>query len=214
MTRFYADNIQFEVSESNRLEKMFISGERDFVELPRRTPSGEEITAIGNGFFVSMCNGKCNTIVIPPTISSMASGAFAYSNVKTVVWSSKCRYISFGCFYCSSIEEIGNIENVEQIGSEAFAYSKIKNVRWPDSCSVIPAHCFFGSALEGISNIDNISSVGAGAFGTLKNVKRLDFSNVLACSFGKSAFRRTDRDKISLPYYSSQSFKELQEAFA
>lgn len=206
MTKFSINNVCFEVSEpNNKLKKMLIEDECDIVEIPEVTPSGEKILSLGNHFFAN--SGRCNTIIIPPTISLVDSGAFAFSNVKNVVWSSRCCYIPNACFYKSSLESIDNISKVIFVDPSAFACSKIKSIRWPDCCHDIPRQCFLSSSLEEIFNVGHVSSVGDAAFMDLKHIKELDFSSVLTCSFSACAFSQTDKEKIRLPYYGLQDLK-------
>lgn len=137
--------------------------DRRDVFIPHQFPSGEEINDIGNNFIRGAKEGL-HKVTIDNRISMIYPFAFQDANVDEVVWPASCLEIPQGCFECSSVCKVSNIDNVVRIKDAAFHRSDIKSIVWPSKCKVIPRACFSLSKLESISNIEHVAFIEMDAF--------------------------------------------------
>lgn len=142
--------------ENGVLKKMCNRHKVKCVKIPHILSNGEAIDSIKRAF----CQGSYHSIEISDEIENIDGGAFEWSRVKRVRWSRGCKSIPSECFYCSTVEEIYNVNHVESIGDSAFAYSKIKRFAMPPLCTEIPEYCFRDSEITMILNTECIERVG------------------------------------------------------
>ena len=67
------------------------------------------------------------TYSVPKGVETIASRAFAYSDVKKVVLSKECRTVKERAFYCcKKLKKVKNIKKLKKVGEGAFYKTKIK----------------------------------------------------------------------------------------
>lgn len=200
-------DVLFAVSDEGALMTMRNSGAARDIVIPRKLPNGIEIVSISRIF----CYGAFTKVTISDEISTISPYAFLHSYVDSVVWPASCYRIPESCFRNSRIKSISNIEHVTEIAKTAFHESHIKSFSWPSECLKIPYMCFSSSHLETISNVDSVWSIDSLAFSDLKCLQSLDLSSSVVSLISQSAFYKTAKDKILLPYYIPD--EELDNAF-
>ena len=84
------------------------------------------VTGIGASAFRECSALK--SIDLNDDIIHIGTAAFASTSIGSVRWPASCNKIPLGCFMCSEIRRISNLDNVVEIESKAFAGAKLKKI--------------------------------------------------------------------------------------
>lgn len=132
-----------------------------YMILPKEGPSGEAITALGNGsggkgiFVVDDTENKKKytpaSVELPASLKKIGNFAFALDGIST---------------YESNMTSITFPEGLEEIGATAFQNSKLTSVSIPDSVTTMGAGTFTGSRdIQAIKLSANVKEIPDNAFG-------------------------------------------------
>lgn len=122
------------------------------------------VTEIGDSAFAA---SSLSAVVIPDTVISMGSGAFAGSAyLSSVKIGNGLRSISAGAFASCSISEITIPAGIESIGGAAFANAGLGKLIFESNSrlTVISDEAFFGCPLTSVNFPDSLMNIGGGAF--------------------------------------------------
>ena len=122
------------------------------------------VTEIGDSAFAA---SSLSAIVIPDTVISMGSGAFAGSAyLSSVKIGNGLRSISAGAFASCSISEITIPAGIESIGGAAFKFAGLGKLIFENNSrlTVISDEAFFGCPLTSVNFPDSLMNIGGGAF--------------------------------------------------
>lgn len=150
------------------------------------------------------CFAKAQKLQIITNLESVMSvkrGAFGETNIKELFFSSELTEIGEFAFYCSLLEGIHGIENVESIGVHAFERCALKTFDWPPKCHHIGYCTFLGCIwLKEITGLDNVTQIDDGAFEST-SIKSLDLSNSHGIAIHEKAFTNSKLKEVILGYY-------------
>ena len=122
------------------------------------------VTEIGDSAFAA---SSLSAVVIPDTVISMGSGAFAGSAyLSSVKIGNGLRSISAGAFASCSISEITIPAGIESIGGAAFKFAGLGKLIFENNSrlTVISDEAFFGCPLTSVNFPDSLMNIGGGAF--------------------------------------------------
>lgn len=164
--------------------------------LPKEGPSGEEITALGDGtnnvgIFVVNADSKNYTpasVLLPSTLKKIGKNAFSLSGNAT---------------YEAEMNSIVFPDGLEEIGQSAFLFSKLTSVVLPDSVKTLGNGAFTGSEkLTEVKLSAGLETIPQAAFsaGTVKNMKltSLEIPEGVK-TIGRMAFNGAHIENLTLP---------------
>lgn len=147
----------------------------------------DNISEIKKGAFKTTKN--LTKIVWPKDIYKIDDSVFAWSNIKSIVYSGVIKEIGASAFWSSEIEEYDVPESVERIGDSAFGYCRnLKRLTFSSNLIKIPKDCcYYCEQLTDITIPDTVKEIEESAFNGCKSLKNVKFPSGLV-SIGKSAF--------------------------
>ena len=122
------------------------------------------VTEIGDSAFAA---SSLSAVVIPDTVISMGSGAFAGSAyLSSVKIGNGLRSISAGAFASCSISEITIPAGIESIGGAAFKFAGLGKLIFENNSklTVISYAAFYGCPLTSVNFPDSLMNIGDSAF--------------------------------------------------
>ena len=128
-------------------------------------PDDGSVTSIGRYAFAG--NKGLTNIIIPDSITSISSNAFAASGLKSIELPSGLKSISQELFYnCKELTSVIIPDGVESIGRYAFMYcSKLGSVTIPDSVTTIELGAFYKcTGLTSVAIGNEVKEMEDGAF--------------------------------------------------
>lgn len=173
------------------------------------------VTTIGDYAFWSI---PLSTVVIPDSVTTIASGAFGLSGVTNLTLGNSVTDIEDYAFYDDSLGALTLPDSVTAIGDEAFwaagvtsltlgnsittigdyAFigNQLGNLVIPDSVTTIGSEAFNESGLTGLTLGDSVTTIGDGAF-TSNSLTTVTIPNSVT-SLGASAFSRNSLTSVTL----------------
>ena len=118
--------------------------------------------SIGDMAFV-FTNGL-KTVVLPDTIKTIGSEAFAYTGLKNIIFSKNLTTIGSEAFSSTQLKEVILPDTVTTIGVGAFRGCPITNLKLSKSITKINDNCFEGICISDFVIPDNITEIGGQAF--------------------------------------------------
>ena len=141
------------------------------------------------------------TLVIPDGIKSIGEGAFALTDVKSIILPSTCIEIGDNAFNnCSTLEKIVLNEGLIKIGKKAFRNcKKLKEINFPNSITKIDDEAFTNCDLTGNVVVPNsVTELGNNVFQANYNLKNLVLSENIT-RIGWHMFTGTSITDIKFP---------------
>ena len=136
---------------------------------------------------------------LPASVEKIASYAFSYSKVKTVILNSGLKRICDSAFWHSQIEEI-TIHGEIELSSYSFAFcTYLKSLTIEEGVTLIPTACFIDchSLLE-LNLPSTLTAIGDFAFSTATRLYTLTLPEGLK-AIGEAAFSDASLVSITLP---------------
>lgn len=106
------------------------------------------VTQIGNSAFASQTRGWITSLIMPNTITTINTDAFASQRISSIVWS----------------------ENLKKIGTSVFINNNMETIDLPRSLEEIGEYAFNGNVCKEIKIRRNVNSIGYNAFWTRTDV--------------------------------------------
>ena len=157
------------------------------------------VTEIGDSAFAA---SSLSAVVIPDTVISMGSGAFAGSAyLSSVKIGNGLRDISAGAFASCSISEITIPAGIESIGEGAFENARLGKLIFENNSklTVIADAAFYGCPLTSVDFPDSLMNIGIGTFFkcSLSSISFGEGSSLQ--SIGAEAFRYAPLATVAFP---------------
>lgn len=145
--------------------------------------------------------GLSGELVVPSSVSSIASHAFTYKGITKITLPNTITNISdFAFAGCDGLKSINIPSNVTSIGSYAlYNLSNLSNVVISEGVQSISNHAFYGcTGLINISIPSSVTSIGGSAFDKCSNLQNITLSEGLK-DIEYSAFSETAIINITIP---------------
>lgn len=136
-----------------------------------------KVTRIGEGALESC--GNLQSVVIPTSVMSIETGAFASCGIQNIVLPSSVKSIGAGAFaYCKNLQSVVIPNSVVRIGAEAFRdCPNLQGIVIPNSVKTIGTHAFFGCKnLQSISMSESVANIDSFAFVQCPNLSKIEAS--------------------------------------
>ena len=140
-----------------------------------------KVTRIGEGALGSC--GNLQSVVIPTSVMSIETGAFASCGIQNIVLPSSVKSIGAGAFaYCKNLQSVVIPNSVVSIGEMAFIdCPNLQGIVIPNSVKNIGARAFMDCPnLQGIVIPNSVKNIGAQAFYGCKNLQSISMSESVA----------------------------------
>lgn len=148
---------------------------------------------------ISCRKDKTGDYVMPETVEEIATGAFMYSDLTSVVVSPKVTEIVYCAFAsCANLETVILPEGLVSIDLHAFEQTEsLQEITLPDTLEYIGTYSFYKSGLTSLCVPDSVTDIDSSAFKESK-IEVLDLGNGVQ-SIGESAFENTPVGSVVLP---------------
>ena len=114
-------------------------------------------------------------VTVPEGVVATGTSAFAYSNVKKVVFPNTLETLGGYTFQeCSSLESVNLPEGLKTIGNRAFRKTtSLSTIQLPNSLETVIESAFQQSGVTSIVIPENVTSIGKMAFGACGNLETI-----------------------------------------
>ncbi|MBR6659692.1 MAG: leucine-rich repeat domain-containing protein [Paludibacteraceae bacterium] len=136
-----------------------------------------KVTRIGEGAFGSC--GNLQSVVIPTSVMSIETGAFASCGLQNIVLPSSVKSIGAGAFaYCKNLQSVVIPNSVKSIGAEAFRdCPNLQGIVIPNSVKNIGTQAFYECKnLQSISMSESVANIDSFAFVLCPNLSKIEAS--------------------------------------
>lgn len=144
--------------------------------IPKTTPSGDKVTAIGNRAFEVVDGVILSTdtlespegltsVIIPETVTSIGDMAFKYNSLKYINFPKDLNHIGTLAFNGNQLQEILIPDSVKSMGTGVFSLNPIKKAKLSKSMDKVPDGIFSRNIqLTNIEIPEGVKIIGQSAF--------------------------------------------------
>ncbi len=138
-----------------------------------------------------------NSTIIPNTVTSIASSAFADLNLTEIEIPDSVITIGYRAFSGNNLVNVTLGKNVKTIGDRAFRYNDIVSINLPSSLTSIGAYAFQDNNIESVVIPNSITTIGNYVFDE-NNLKSVTIPSGVT-SIGTYAFGDNELTSVEIP---------------